>query len=132
MRYDVTDAGHYWECFGHEERCIKGSFGSSKPLDSPSIKRQAFQSRGFGTARRDHRPRAINTGDPDSCGRENLTMRRVAAGNIKHPPDRPRQMPTPDFLEKVNLPLDVTRRLQMDAAENIGKLIDARLHNSRA
>jgi hypothetical protein len=37
-------------------------------------------------------------------------------------------MPAPDLLEKPDLPLDIAGRLHMDAAENIGKLIDARVH----
>src|SRR5215469_2337902 len=129
MRNYVTVAGHYRERLGHEKRRIKGFFGKLKLFDPPSIKLQAFQSGCFSAPGGDHRRRPIDAGNFDSCAREDLTMRRIAAGYIEHPPDRPLQMAPPDLFKKADLPLDITRRLHMDAPEDVRKLIDARLHS---
>ena len=101
-------------------------------FDSPAIKTQTFQSNRFGVPRSDHRRRSIDTRNFDSCAGEDLTMRRIAAGNVEYPPDRPLQVAAPDLFEKADLPLDITRCLHVNAAENIRKFIDAWLHRNRA
>ncbi len=82
----------------------------------------------FCTSRGDHCGRPVDAGDFDTLAREKLAVGRVATCDIEHTPDATLQVPLPDAPQEFHLALDIARLFHVDAAEDVGKLVDAAFH----
>lgn len=57
-------------------------------------------------------------------------MRRIAAGNVEHPPDRPFQMAAPYAFQEIDFARNLNRLLHVNTPEDLGKLVDAAGHRN--
>src|SRR5579864_5106924 len=127
MRNEGSVGPQQREGLAHEDGGVEWTLGKFEPLDFTPIETHRVEAARLGASCRDHRRRIIHAHRLDSASRQNLTMRRVAAREVEHPPDGPPVMAPPDLLQECGLLLDFPRTFHVYAAEDVGEFVNARL-----